>query len=173
MPKIGNIPWNKGKKTGSVMSEEGKKRLADLRRSERFNRICVVCGKDFIGRRAVAKYCSEHKRYWEHKRRKRKEPKYKQDGSSISWKKARNKAIERDKGVCQICNEVIGKSIDVHHIDEKSYAKKKETIPNHSLDNLVCLCHKCHFFISSYLWHKKNNNWEKVLELIKKKSVQQ
>ena len=58
------------------------------------------------------------------------------------WRAARRRAVARDKGTCQRCETVIGPSIPVHHIRPfREFASAKEA---NALDNLVCLCSRCH-----------------------------
>jgi 5-methylcytosine-specific restriction endonuclease McrA len=60
-----------------------------------------------------------------------------------NWKKNRNLAINRDNNICQNCGHDGSNSrIEVHHIKP---VKKFEELDNaHNLDNLICLCAKCH-----------------------------
>ena len=57
MFKTGNEPWNKGIKSGQIISEAGKQKLAELRKIP-VRRICRKCGKEFWGGN-VARYCSD------------------------------------------------------------------------------------------------------------------
>ena len=82
------------------------------------------------------------------------------------WRDTREKpwripAIKRDQGICQICKRFIGNSIDVHHLDEKGITNAK---PNHNLNNLICLCHRCHLSISDILYFKRKYKAEKILK---------
>lgn len=73
------------------------------------------------------------------------------------WLKARDKARERDNYTCQRCGmteEEQGSQMDVRHIKNYRLFSDKEEANN--LDNLICLCHKCHSFVHS------NANVEKL-----------
>jgi len=166
MAKKGNIPWNKGIKSGQQTSERGKQILSELRKIP-VKRICVVCGNEFWAGN-TAKYCSKKCRPFRPPRKYKRIEKRKQrikTGLWNKWKQQRKLAIERDGGICQVCGKYIGNSIDIHHKDERgANVSLKER--NDELDNLICLCHKCHLFVSSCLWYKKNKNWEQVKKLV-------
>ena len=73
------------------------------------------------------------------------------------WLFWRNKARERDNYTCQLCGVTENewhKEMDVHHI--KNYRLFKDKEQANQLNNLVCLCNKCHSFVHS------NNNTEKI-----------
>lgn len=73
------------------------------------------------------------------------------------WLKARDKARERDNYTCQRCGlteDEQGSQMDVHHI--RNYRLFSDKTEANKLDNLVCLCHKCHSFIHS------NSNIDKL-----------
>jgi 5-methylcytosine-specific restriction protein A len=61
------------------------------------------------------------------------------------WVEARLSAVERDKGVCQSCGKVVGRSISVHHI--KPFRLFDNIKDANALDNLICLCQSCHMRI--------------------------
>lgn len=70
-----------------------------------------------------------------------------------SWLRQRNLARERDNYTCQLCGVTESewhKELDVHHIVNYRYFKNKNEA--NCLDNLVCLCNKCHSFV-----HSKSN----------------
>lgn len=60
------------------------------------------------------------------------------DKNGLSWKVQRRLAWERDNETCQHCNEKKSRRPDVHHIDPWMNSQ------SHALDNLICLCQKCH-----------------------------
>jgi 5-methylcytosine-specific restriction protein A len=54
----------------------------------------------------------------------------------------RQNALERDKYTCQKCGKTHHEAVlDVHHKDKTGRNKKEH---NHSLENLITLCHSCH-----------------------------
>ena len=55
------------------------------------------------------------------------------------FKKNRLIALKRDKGGCRMCSR---NANQLHHLD---FSKT-----NHSVDNLICLCHNCHRFVHDY-----------------------
>lgn len=64
----------------------------------------------------------------------------------------RQKARKRDNFTCQLCGiseRDFGRQMSVHHI--KSYRDFEDKKEANQLDNLVCLCEKCHRFIHSNL----------------------
>ena len=54
----------------------------------------------------------------------------------------------RDNFTCQSCNrnknQLGNNRLEIHHIDGNGSSKPKEE-QNNSLDNLITLCHKCHY----------------------------
>lgn len=63
---------------------------------------------------------------------------------------ARKAARKRDNYQCQICKiteEEYGQQMSVHHI--KPYRLFDDKVEANKLDNLVCLCEKCHRFVHS------------------------
>lgn len=71
---------------------------------------------------------------------------------SGSWLRQRNLARDRDNYTCQLCGvseSTWHKEMDVHHIiNYREFTDKYEA---NKLDNLVCLCNKCHSFVHSNL----------------------
>ena len=59
----------------------------------------------------------------------------------VILKKIRIKVLQKSKGKCEICGNP---AQIVHHIDEDK--------SNHSIDNLIALCHHCHVNL-----HRDNN----------------
>jgi 5-methylcytosine-specific restriction endonuclease McrA len=59
-----------------------------------------------------------------------------------NWKKERLLAVARDNGRCQRCGLQVGTGIDVHHI--RPYRLFKSADKANVLDNLMCLCARCH-----------------------------
>jgi 5-methylcytosine-specific restriction endonuclease McrA len=53
------------------------------------------------------------------------------------WHVAREKAIERDNGLCRICH---AEGKHVHHL----FHRTEEEMHDHSQENLVTLCNSCH-----------------------------
>lgn len=73
-----------------------------------------------------------------------------------NWADARRKARERDQYTCQLCGrkEDSNLQLSVHHIiNYREFDNKYEA---NQLDNLTCLCHKCHTFVHS------NDNTDKI-----------
>lgn len=73
------------------------------------------------------------------------------------WLKQRDLARQRDNYTCQLCGvteEEWHKEMDVHHI--RNYRKYEDKEEANKLENLVCLCNKCHSFVHS------NSNTEKL-----------
>lgn len=68
------------------------------------------------------------------------------------WRGNWYKALVRDEFTCQLCGKRRKPSeqvrekryvLDVHHKDGRGYGEKGKS-KNHSLDNLITLCHSCH-----------------------------
>ena len=80
--------------------------------------------------------------------------------SKKSWYIKRLQALARDNCTCQICEE---ETTEVHHKDGtgSNFPEKQK---NHSLDNLITLCHKCHSRI--HLENKKKRN-KRIIQLSK------
>ena len=68
-----------------------------------------------------------------------------------NWLKQAELCRERDNNCCQICGctkeENDNKNMSVHHI--KLYKSFEDPHKANQLDNLICLCHKCHTFVHS------------------------
>lgn len=129
------------------------------------NRIytkCGFCEKDIeiIQSRALKNeksYCSQECMAEDYKERFKGENSPSWNGGKKhyqgDWCNARNKARERDCYKCQICEiteEELGKQMDVHH--KKGYKTFENKYKANELDNLVCLCWRCHIFV-----HSKDN----------------
>jgi hypothetical protein len=65
------------------------------------------------------------------------------DKDGLSWKIQRRLAWERDKDTCQECGKKGKRRPDVHHIVPYRISL------SHALDNLRCLCKKCHITIEA------------------------
>lgn len=64
----------------------------------------------------------------------------------------RNKARNRDNYKCQLCGiteDEYGQQMSVHHIILYRHFKNKDEA--NELNNLICLCEKCHRFVHSNL----------------------
>ena len=59
----------------------------------------------------------------------------------------RQRAMERDGYRCQSCGT--DKKLLVHHRDGSG---ERSQSPNHELDNLVTLCHKCHVAVHNIIY---------------------
>ncbi len=63
----------------------------------------------------------------------------------LNWHKQRRLALNRDENICQICkitSEEYGMNMDVHH--KKPFRLFNNYKDANNLDNLICLCRKCH-----------------------------
>lgn len=58
--------------------------------------------------------------------------------SDNRWTKARQRAVDRDDGRCQICGSRRG--IEVHHLNSAQHFPSLRFL----LRNLICLCGRCH-----------------------------
>ena len=89
--------------------------------------------------------------------------------SNRDWIFTRETVRKRDKYLCKLCesNNKISYVDTVHHIVELKEDWSKRT----NLDNLICLCNRCHYYV-----HKKYNKdskskkemQEKLKDLISK-----
>ncbi len=62
-----------------------------------------------------------------------------------AWRSARRAARKRDGKACRRCGKVQTRALDVHHVQPVgSFADRNDA---HFLDNLVCLCHRCHMLV--------------------------
>lgn len=103
------------------------------------NKFCY-CSEDCMGKNYKVLYTGENSPTW--------------NGGEKhyqgNWFQARDTARERDEYKCQICGKTeyeIGKQLDVHHI--KPYKSFDDKFEANKIDNLICLCYKCHSFIHS------------------------
>lgn len=98
-------------------------------------------------------YCEEHKvlaeqnkkernKYYDEHVRNKRDKKYRDFYHSKEWERVRQRALVRDKGLCQHCikENKITMADMVHHIIpiKDDWSKRLD------LDNLVSLCHTCH-----------------------------
>lgn len=150
--KIGN-KWREGLRPANAFTSKQAKEMNSVER-ESFK--CAHCGNSFevipwIVRQNKTKsgdrFCSKscHSLF---KAERESGPNSKQWVGGITtyrgkgWLEARMLAVERDKGTCQTCGKVIGKSIPVHHIIP--FRMFESTAAANHIDNLVCLCQPCH-----------------------------
>lgn len=161
---------NKGKKR----SEEARKKISDTHKGPK----PWLCGKSFSEERKYkisesrkgqpspmkGKHQSEETKKKMRESHLREKSSLWRGGASfeqytMDWMKTLKRSIrERDKYICQLCNDTQGDtSFDVHHIDYD----KKNCNPN----NLITLCKSCH--------RKTNfnrNHWIKYFE-VKKEAI--
>jgi hypothetical protein len=97
---------------------------------EQYHRLCNDCAMDERSGAGSSQWKGGHK-HWSHGR-------FGKDKDGLSWKIQRRLAWERDNYECQHCHEKKSRKPDVHHILPFKISQ------SHSLNNLVCLCHKCH-----------------------------
>lgn len=64
--------------------------------------------------------------------------------NSSKWRKIREQAIIRDKGICVLCfvkhKRIFSKGLEVHHIVKRT----EDPSLMYNLDNLVTVCRECH-----------------------------
>lgn len=135
---------NKNKRTKNV--SKSKKRAIAWEQMEH-KKICPICNSEFeiTQQHRGKKYCSD-------KCRRKAERvfgtktdvdlKYKDE---IRFSGNREKALQRDKYECQMCNNKT--QLVVHHKDCSGQSDN----PNNELDNLITLCRKCHINLHKIL----------------------
>jgi len=86
---------------------------------------------------------------------------YREYQKSSLWQAIRLRVIERDKGLCRICNQ---RGRDCHHIDYELH-----TLNGTDISNIILVCRKCHdeceFEGRTKLIQQKAS--QKTLELLK------
>lgn len=115
--RLGNLGQKRSKKTRDKISKAQSKIWTDEKKEEASNRVEGENHPNWRGGRA-------------------REGMY--HGNS---KEMIDKCRQRDKNICQMCGKTKDenkRNMDVHHIDP--YLDSKDN----SLDNLICLCRKCH-----------------------------
>lgn len=133
----------------------------------RIERSCGYCGKKLLippHRDKYEKvYCDEICMGKDYETRMTKEGNPRWRGGKLgfygsNWTKARNEALERDNHVCKLCQKepTSASPLHVHHIIPIKLFDQPEDA--NYLDNLVCLCSKCHAFI-----HSKGNTKKQFL----------
>jgi 5-methylcytosine-specific restriction endonuclease McrA len=167
-------PISPGLKLCEYHREQSKKAHSKRRNYLREHNICTSCGirpsrqdlrtcqycadrkKTPINKAKAKEYREKHKdqirTYCAHNRNRQNayihETRY-----NGNWKKA----LERDNFQCQICGQTgNGKTIHVHHIDGNGDRYSEH--PNHSLDNLITICSKCHSVLTYLLSHTQNKS---------------
>jgi 5-methylcytosine-specific restriction endonuclease McrA len=128
------------------------------------NFVCIFCGKEFIGRSdKKRKYCSNQCKWeagkgqflkglipWNYKKPNNKIRNHnhynwkggisKRRSNRVEWRILRQKVLERDCYICQICKCKIEKKAQVHHkLDWNKYPQYRWDI-----NNLITLCIVCH-----------------------------
>ena len=63
--------------------------------------------------------------------------------NQLWWKELRKKVYERDNWLCQICGKHCHKDIQCHHVFPERLGGQ------HTLDNLITLCRKCHMLVDN------------------------
>lgn len=106
-------------------------------------KMCPECQEKFDRRTKVTNK-EIYKRYANNRTDVKEQKFYK----SKEWLFTKEVAKQRDHGVCMLCDSKNKLSFvdNVHHIIELKEDWSKRT----SLDNLICLCDRCHFYV-----HKK------------------
>lgn len=100
----------------------------------------VYCDKNCMAAHYSEIYTGENSPTWKWGKRK----------YTGRWLHFRNEARLRDNYTCQICGVTENdwhKQLDVHHIRNYRYFDNKTQA--NQIDNLVCLCNKCHSFVHS------------------------
>ncbi|WP_432291574.1 HNH endonuclease [Clostridium baratii] len=87
---------------------------------------------------------------------------------SKEWIFTRDTVKKRDYGLCKLCERKnkISYVDNVHHIEELKDNWSKRT----NLDNLICLCNRCHYYVhKKYKTNEaaKKEMQEKLKELLK------
>ena len=80
-----------------------------------------------------------------------------------NWLEQRRLTRLRDDNICQICGitlEELGRCMDVHHLipfrNFNYICGKNETYKDaNDLNNLICLCHRCHITLEKREWRKR------------------
>lgn len=145
--KKGNIPWNKGKKTGIIPKTAFKKGTIPWDKGKKLS-------KDHIEKLRIAKLGKIGKlaNNWQGG----KTPRNKHYLSNPQYKKLRSDVFQRDGWACQTCgirgNET-GGYLEVHHI--KSWAKYPKL--RFDVNNCVTLCRECHKLTDNYKNKKIKN----------------
>lgn len=76
------------------------------------------------------------------------------------WKRMRQLALDRDKGICQSCLTE-GKRVIVHHKDHNGRNLNSLKLMNNELNNLITLCYGCH--LSLHTWTVRRGEEPKLL----------
>lgn len=127
--------------------------------------ICSICGKPFALTQSSVRYrvktgrglliCSDcidsgpQNHTWKGGHRHWSSGRFGKDKNGLSWKAQRKLAWERDNFTCQHCHKKKSRKPDAHHIDPWMNSH------SHALDNLICLCQKCHLKEEA----KLHENW--------------
>jgi hypothetical protein len=106
-------------------------------------KLCDECKKKFEYKKKL-----QNKEGYQNYKNKRSDDKEQKFYVSNDWKFTRDVAKDRDKGLCKLCDNKGKLSFvnNVHHIEELKDSWELRL----NLNNLVCLCGRCHFYV-----HKK------------------
>lgn len=116
-------------------------------------RICK-CGKKIPYEQKLCDDCrkqqgnTKHTHYNRYTRDKESQSIY----NSVAWKKVREAVVSRDHDICRMCfdNGKINKKEVIHHIEPI----KEDISQAYNLNNLICLCSKCHSKVHKQYEHK-------------------
>lgn len=99
---------------------------------------CDRCGKRLL----VGTRCECTKRKYRDYQRHRTDKEYQKVYQDPRYKKAREVALLKAKGVCEVCSKkgIISYVDDTHHI----VPIKVDMSKAYDVNNLICLCRKCH-----------------------------
>lgn len=122
-----------------------RKRAIPGNKRARVQKVCEGCEGSYFGNRRYRGLCSVCRKSgalsptWKGGHRHWQAGKVGRDKDGLSWKQQRQLAWERDSYICQHCGKrKDGWRPDVHHV------KPYRLSFSHALDNLICLCRRCH-----------------------------
>lgn len=137
----------------TTISEEGREKLAELRKVEKVEKICPNCGDKNKVKPSYAdsydrKFCNEdcYGEWLSENKSGREAPNWRGghgEWRGDNWASQRNKVRRRDSYRCCVCGDKEDdREHDVHHIIP--FRKFDEPEKANRLDNLLTVCHSCH-----------------------------
>ena len=109
----------------------------NMEEEAKYPKVCLVCGKEFLSKRANRKYCSDQCNWKVKAARKKKslELGYKKPQGKV-WNEKRQTILKEQDNKCWLCSKKLDEKFELHHMEYGDHAVNS--------DSLVVMCKSCH-----------------------------